>query len=264
MEAIVHINTLITFHNIWSNPDTTVFKIVKNILTMCMTNSTTWSNHLRLLCLKYGLPSPLSLLQTHPWPKKSWKCLIKTKITQWYEADLRNQALNNSKMRYHNVKLSGLSGTPHPAIMNINTKQDVKRLRYHIKFLTCDYLTNERLSMDQPHLNPACVLCGAPLDSLEHVLVACRATQECRSRLLPELLNTVAAVQPMCAILQSYSLPDILTQFILDCTSLNLPENYRIPAHNPDIPAIFKVSRDWTYGIGSERLRLLKLTKRKF
>ena len=262
VEGIVHINTLITFHNIWSNPDTTVFKIVKYILTMCKTNSTTWSNHLQLLCLRYGLPSPLTLLQTQPWPKKSWKSFVKTKITQWFEADMRQKALNNSKMKYLNVKLSGLSGAPHPVIMNINTQQDVKRLRFHVKFLTCDYLTNEWLSKDQPHLSSACVLCAAPVDSLEHVLVLCRATQECRSKLLPELLNTVAAVQPMCAILQPYPAPDILLQFILDCTSLNLPDSYRVPAHNPNIPAIFKVSRDWTYGIGSERLRLLKQINR--
>ena len=80
---------------------------------------------------------------------------------------------------------------------------------------------------------------------------------------MPELFNTVAAVQPMCALLQSYPTPDILTQFILDCTSLNLPDSYRIPAHNPNIPAVFKVSRDWTYAIGSERLRLLKQTHRR-
>ena len=165
-------------------------------------------------------------------------------------------------MKYLNVTLLGLSRAPHPAIMNIHTQQDVRRFRYHIKFLACDYLTNERLSKDQPHHNPACVLCGAPVDSLEHVLATCRATQECRSRLLPELLNTVAAVQPMCAILQSYPTPDILTQFILDCTSLNLPDRYCIPAHNPNIHAVFKVSRDWTYSIGSERLRLLKQTLR--
>ena len=85
VEGIVHINTLITFHNIWSNPDTTVFKVVKYILTMCKTNSATWSNHLQLICLKYGLPPPLSLLQTRTWPKKSWKCLVKIKIAQWYE-----------------------------------------------------------------------------------------------------------------------------------------------------------------------------------
>ena len=129
--------------------------------------------------------------------------------------------------------------------------------RHHLKCLTCDFLTNERLAMDQPNHSPACNLCGAPVDSLEHVLVVCRATCEVRDRLLPELLNIVVNVQPMCAILQSYTLPSILTQFILDCTSLNLPDKYRIPAHTPGISAVFKILRDWTYVVSSERFRLL-------
>ena len=160
------------------------------------------------------------------------------------------------------MSLSGLSGAPHPVLRNINTTQDVKKLRYHLKFLNCDILTNERLSIDQPPHSSACELCGSPVDSLEHVLVVCKATNEPRSRLLPELLNTVAVVQPLCAILECYSSPPILAQFILDCTSLNLPDNYRIPAHNPNISLVYKISRDWTFAIGSERLRLLKQARK--
>ena len=50
-----------------------------------------------------------------------------------------------------------------------------------------------------------------------------------------------------------------MTQFVLDCTSINLPDIYRIPAHNKRISEIFRISRDWCFGISSERARLLKL-----
>ena len=109
VEAIIHINTLTLFHNIWSNPQTTVFKMVEYIVKMSKCSSTTWSNHLQLLCMKYGLPSPLILLQiSPPWSKESWTCLVKTKVINWHEAQLREKALGNSKMRYLNVQLSGL------------------------------------------------------------------------------------------------------------------------------------------------------------
>ena len=98
-------------------------------------------------------------------------------------------------MNYLNVKLSGLTGAPHPALHNIYTTQDVKKLRLHLKFLTGDILTNERLSIDQPTLSPACYLCDAPVESIEHVLVVCRATSEVRNRLIKELMNVVASVQ---------------------------------------------------------------------
>ena len=124
--------------------------------------------------------------------------------------------------------------------------------------INVDYLHAERLALDQPHLSPACSLCDHPVESSEHVLVACRATNDVKKRLLPELMNVVAAVQPTCAILQENPADSILTQFVLDCTSLNLPDPIRVPAHNPGISKIFRVSRDWCFAASSERSSCLK------
>ena len=147
-------------------------------------------------------------------------------------------------MIYLNVQLAGLSGRPHPILQNIRTTQDAKKLRLHIKLLTCDYFTNEKLAKDNPMKSPACDLCHAPWDTIEHILVTCSATVETRRRLHPELVNAVARVQPTCGILQHHPPPAVMVQFILDCTSINLPENFRIPAHNPDIGIVYRVSRD--------------------
>ena len=231
---------------------------------MCEGNSTTWSNHVQLLCKKYDLPSPLSLLHSkEPVSKESWKTLVKTKVTVWHEKTLREAARNNSKMIYLNVKLTGLSGRPHPILHNICTTQDAKKLRLHIKFLTCDFMTNDRLSKTRTSRSSACDLCPAPApsESVEHVLVSCIATAEVRRRLYPELLNVVAQVQPLCGILHSHppQPSSVLAQFILDCTSFNLPESCRIPTHNPEVSKVCKISRDWCFAISSERSRLLKL-----
>ena len=66
--------------------------------------STTWSAHVRLLCMKYGLPDPLQLLKSETvWPKARWMTLVKTRITIYFEQDLRAKAIVNSKMQYLNV-----------------------------------------------------------------------------------------------------------------------------------------------------------------
>ena len=57
--------------------------------------------------------------------------------------------------------------------------------------------------------------------------------------------------------------PHHLTQFILDCTSINLPDSYRVPAHKPRVSKVFKISRDRWYAAGRQRLRLLKAIKWK-
>ena len=163
---------------------------------------------------------------------------------------MRGKAETNSKI-----------GCPHQVLENILTTQDTKKLQLHLKFLTCDYLTNERAAIDNPHLSSACDLCLDPTDSIEYVLTTCRATAEVRKRLYPDFVNAVVAVQPVCSLLQHYPPPNILTQFILDCTSLNLPDTIRIPAHNPLLSLICKVSRDWCFAISCERIRLLKLLR---
>ena len=91
---------------------------------------------------------------------------------------------------------------PHPALLNIKTTQVSLKLREHLKFLTGDYLTAERLSIDQG-TDPKCRLCSAPLESTEHILTQCRVTFEVYDRLLPELLNTTLSVQPTSDILSS-------------------------------------------------------------
>ena len=112
---------------------------------MCDSNSTTWSNHIQLLCQKYSLPSPLYLLENEtPWSKESWKCHVKTKVIVYYEKKLRAASATNSRMNYLNVQLHGLTGRPHPALSGILTTRDTKKLRHHIKFLAGDFLTEER------------------------------------------------------------------------------------------------------------------------
>ena len=160
-------------------------------------------------------------------------------------------------MSYLNVQLLGLNGRVHPALLDINTTQDAKKLPPHLKFLSGDFLSGEMLASDRPSLSPACKLCSAPADSYDHILLACRATAEIRERIFPELLNIVYQVQPRSILLQNQSHPQ-LAQFILDCTSPNLDENLRIPAHNPGISHVYKISRDWTFAISNQRTSLLK------
>ena len=168
-------------------------------------------------------------------------------------------------MRFLNVQLSGLSGRPHPALQNIQTTQDSKKLRLHLKFLTCDLIT-DTVQCDTNNTTSAlaCTLCSASItDSTVHTLVTCRALTEVRNRLFPEFMNTVSHVQPMSGILSYDVPPPVMTQFILDCSSPNLPCSVRVPIHNPKISEIYRASRDWCFAIASERFRLLRQLRKQ-
>ena len=90
--------------------------------------STTLGNHVRLLCMQYGLPDPQTLLQHAPTLKSEWKILTQTKITVFAENQWRNLTKTNTKMEFLNVQLSGLSGHLHAAITAVSTTHDVKKL----------------------------------------------------------------------------------------------------------------------------------------
>ena len=120
IEARVHLDILSLFYNIWMSKDNTVFRIVQYLLKMTDNKSTTWTTHLRILCIKYNLPDPLKLMNAdETWTKHNWSTLTKTMVTIYYEKFLREEARTNSKMKFLNVEIQGLSGAPHPALLNI-------------------------------------------------------------------------------------------------------------------------------------------------
>ena len=66
-----------------------IYEIVKYLLQESTDNSRTWSIFIRQLSSKYGLSDPLSCLYSDPPRKAAYKEQIQTKITAFYENELR-------------------------------------------------------------------------------------------------------------------------------------------------------------------------------
>ena len=99
--------------------------------------------------------------------------------------------------------------------------------------------------------------CQAPPESLEHLLTRCRATSDVRDRIMPELLNTIASYSPHNSLLSSPS-HITLTQFILDCSSLNLNVDTRIPPNREGFIDITRLCSSLIFAIHKERTRQMK------
>ena len=194
-------------------------------------------------------------------PKKTWKELTQTAILAYHEELLRGKPASNYKLSYLNVDVTGLSGRPHPILSGLATTQDVLRAVPHIRMLSGDYLCFATLSIERGS-DPQCRLCTpgitghAPAEDITHIVSRCRGTSDPRDRILPDLLNTVMKHNPSNGILHK---PNHLTlcQFILDCTSINLKESFRIQAHTYNNQEIFSLSR-WCFAACSACTRLLK------
>ena len=189
--------------------------------------------------------------------KNDWKSIIITKVTAYHERQLRRKAAEISSLKYFNVQLLGLSGRPHPALLGINDTRQALKFRAHVKLLSGDFPSFEKLSSQQ-NCGPHCRLCPSPIESTQHILTECRATADIKRRLLPDLLNLVSQVSPANGLLDPNISNHVLTQFLLDPTSSNLSNRFRIPVKNHRLFELFSLSRDWCFAIFSSRTKQLK------
>ena len=200
----------------------------------------------------YDLPDPLSLMQQPAMNKSAWKILVKTRVTVYHENELRSLALANSKLEYFNVQTLGLEGRSHP-VLEISETGSAPKLKAHLKFLTGDINSYLNVSNERGG-SPHCRLCLAPCEDTVHIVIQCTSTAHIRERLFPELLNLVASIQPTSKLLERNLTRDkVLTQFILDPASLNLPNSHRISFQHPRLPELYSLSRDWCHAVFSHR-----------
>ena len=219
--AQLHLDIFSLFYNVWSNPQTKIFKVVKYLLETSNDNSHTWCIHLRHLSRMYSMTDPLTLLYNKPPSKDKYKQYVKVLIVSYHEKEQRQNCVNSESMKYFNVNLRGLGGYPHPAIQQIYTTNEVYNMRAHIKLLTGNYLTNA-VRARQSGGSAICSICSKNQpETYSHLITQCESLSDPRERMLNKLFETCRN--------NGYSFVDklkghseSLTQFILDPASLNL------------------------------------------
>ena len=259
MEARIHRDVFSLFHIIWSNPQTKIFEIVKYLLENSPENSHTWSRHIRNIASMYSIEDPLTSIMKPPPPKEEYSANTLTKITVYHEQKLRLAASTNSKMQYLNVNLKGLNGRHHPALLGVSTTQGVPKMRAHIKMLCSDLYTYQ-MKAENHGGSPHCRLCQQPsennenVENLQHILTECTAYSEVRDRIVNEMENLCGRSK------SGINFEEIrknqLTQFILDCTSMNLKS--RINTCDTIFGELFQLSRDLCFYVKKTRIAKLR------
>ena len=254
IEAKIHRDMFSLFFAIWNNPDTKIYKLVLYLLENMDKNSRTWSTHLSNVAEIYGITPPIELIRRPPPTKESFKEYVMTKITAFHESELRQLAVNNSKMKYLNVATLGLTGRPHPVLNGPTTTHQVRKLRPVIKFLSGDYYTLEMKSKQTKNCSALCYLCPLNLvEDTKHILVVCPATSHIRSRYLDILKDILPTANISVNIEKIFSDHETLTQFLLDPNSLNLSNDTRVHINDPISTDIFSLARDLCHSIHLER-----------
>ena len=151
--------------------------------------------------------------------------------------------------------------TQHPALLGVNTTQGVSKMRPHLKML-CNDLYTYSLKANYQGGSPHCRLCQEPSadntnsEDIQHILTSCRVYDEVRSSIFQEMENICSVSPSQVQFQEIVKNQDILTQFILDCTSLNLKS--RINVRDNAALEIFSLSRDLCFSITKTRMQKLK------
>ena len=87
-KAILHQRQLSLFSMICHLPDDPLNARARHVLTSGLPSAKSWFTHVRDLCLLYGFPHPLQLLQ-NPLSKQGFKKLARSLIVDFWEKKLR-------------------------------------------------------------------------------------------------------------------------------------------------------------------------------
>ena len=155
-------------------------------------------------------------------------------------------------MEYLHVTTTGLRGRHHPALANIITTKEVKQARPHIKFLAGNYLTYQ-MKADQSGCSARCRICtSGKNETVSHVISTCTGMEVERNCLLEEIKTLSGSTKNNINFENIVENEQLLCQFILDPSSLNLPN--RVSLSDPLLKDFFKLSREFCFIIDKTRV----------
>ena len=240
-----------------------LFLHAKYILEHHGSSSKSWFIQMRKVCLQYGLPHPLQLLNC-PLSKIRMKTLAKTRITEYWQKVLSAEATSLPSLAHFNPHMHQLTN-PHPVwAAAASNPYEINKATILCRMISGRYRT-ERLSRfwsDNKEgycLSPPCHSQGVHGD-LEHLLLHCPALETVRVNLYHMWLAKASILPPLSAFVTHVmeSPPTIKLKFILD--SQSLPEIISLCQLYGQVVShiVLYMTRTFAYGIHRKKLILME------
>ena len=256
IEGIIARNSLSLFWSLWTNPETLAFKVVRYILVHAEENSRCWGIFIRHLTRRYNLPDPLTLLDSNPPSKGSWKSTCSAAIYSFHENDLQTKASVNDRLTKLHVSLQGLH-SHHPIFDHVTNARDVEKVKAQVKLLAGDLYLNDIIG-ERNNTSKQCLFCPA-IEDEPHVfgIHGCSVYEETRERIINDMM--LASQQCVPPLKICFDDDKKFVQFIADPGSYNLDHSHRVNLNNADDSVrMYKVCRDYVFAILNIRERKIK------
>ena len=234
------------------------------VLTTCKDSSKSWFLCIRDLCIKYGLPHPLQLLEKPP-SKEQFKKVSRLKVNEYWHTWYSSEVSSLSSLHSLHTPYLSLS-VPHPIWTTLDgNPYQTKAASVQALFLSGRY-RSERLrrhwSMVNRNgycLNPSCFSLKYVEDEI-HILLRCSAYTDERRRLTNLSMKTAHNFPLLQPIMDEYlnsSDDDLKLQFLLDCSTLPLVIYARQNFGFEIMCHLFKFTRIWCLNIHKSRMKML-------
>ena len=260
--ALLHQKMLSIFGMICRLKSDILHHHASQVLVASRPSSKSWFIEIRNLCLQYGLPHPLTLLQSNI-PKEAFKKLVKQHILDFWEIKLRKKAASLDSLEYFHPNFMSLK-VPHPIwttagpssyqVTMSTVQASMVSGRYRTELLCSHWSTNKMGFCQAPSCKDHQIQ-----EDLAHILAKCGSLYPTRMKLLDftqKVSQSMPALKHITDIFLTPSHP-AFCQLLLDCSVMPSV----ISASQQLGPSVhqhlFRISRTWCYCLHKARLQLL-------
>ena len=258
-EAAVHLRILGLFGMVGRLPHSNPLRShIVHTISVKKSSSKSWVWLVRDICLKYGLPHPLVLLENPP-DKKVYKKLIKAKVVDFWEQTLRGESSLLPSLKHFHSEFMSLT-KPHPIWSTAGSNPyDTAKAIQQSRFLSGRYRSGSITKHWSGNQEGFCLApsCQNQIETVEHILISCCAYNDTKRRLYSLWLSTPDKTVLRLVLQALSSETDYLLQFILDCSVL--PAVILATQTNGEqvLKELFYLTRSWCFSIHRQRMKIL-------
>ena len=241
--------------------DNVLHQHAKNIFTAATISKGSWFHQIRKWCLMYNLPHPSVILASLP-DKISWKKLVKSKVLDYWETILRNEASQLRSLNFFKPEYMNISNV-HPMFYFAgHSPINIAKASIQAVMLSGRYRCGSLTRYWDKNNDGICKASGEcrVIEDLQHIITHCIALRDTRSKLLvftrqycvklPLMLQKV--IEEFC----HPSNPEFCS-FLLDCSSFQKVICLTQILGKDVLYHLFHISRTWLYALHRQRPKLL-------
>ena len=259
-EALLHLRQLSLFSMICHLPEDPLHKRAQYALTSLTQTSRSWFHQIRNISLQYGLPHPLTLLET-PLTKEQYKKLAKQQVVEYWQDVLTSESFSLDSLRYFSPGTASLLH-PHPLWTSAaGIGYECSKSIILARMASGRYRTEMMCRFWSSNVRGYCQAdtCHQVQGDLEHLLVSCPALEHTRHQLHSLWCRKTQHLLPLHKLIvwQLCSSPAQQAKFIVDCLSSHqlgqLIELYGQTVQD----LVMYLTRTWAFSIHRQKEILL-------